>query len=74
MEQIKRCFNISLLVIASVLVTACGTTATGITSPPITVKTKIKGQDISVTVYPDGSKPTEVIFDNPEGLVVNLGK
>lgn len=56
------------------LVVACGTTATGIISPPITVKTKIKGQDISVTVYPDGSKPTEVIFDNPEGLVVNLGK
>lgn len=74
MEQIKRCSNILFLVLFSTLIVACATTATGIVSPPITVKAKVKGQDIAVTVYPDGSKPTEVIFDNPEGLVVNLGK
>ena len=72
MKQIKRCFNILFLIFLSTLIVSCGTT--NIVSPPITVKAKVKGQDIAVTVYPDGSKPTEVIFDNPEGLVVNLGK
>lgn len=76
MEQIKRCFNISLLVIASVLVTACGTTATGITAPPIKIIGNYKGNPIDVTIYPDGSKPTEVnigtIPDEP--IVIDLSK
>jgi len=60
--------------IASLLPSCAAIDGTRPNFPPITVKGKIKGQDISVTVYPDGSKPSEIIFDNPDGLVVDLGK
>lgn len=39
--------------------------------PPIKVIGKWQGKPVEVTVYPDGSKPTEVIINGlPDGPIV----
>lgn len=66
--------KITLALITAILSSCAATDGTKPNFPPFTIKGNVKGNAVSVTVYPDGSKPTEVVFDNPDGIVVDLGK
>lgn len=64
---------LALSSIAALVLTSCGTTGAALAgAPPIKISGNYKGQQVSVVVYPDGSKPTEVTVNGESGAPIEL--
>lgn len=72
MKNTHRILNVILVAMSALFITSCSTTGQLAGVPPITFKGNVKGQDVSVTVYPDGSKPAEVVVGDGGPIVIDV--